>query len=165
MMTPAHTLANRLHRRANRRAAPAEYLEATSLVRVRFNEVDALHLVWHGHYANYFEEARRALGRRLGIDYPVFIAQRIAIPVIHLEVNYFAPARLPDTLAVSVRLFKSESARLDMEYEIRREGESSLLATGRTSQVFTTPEGELILNWPPFMLERLKDWEPLWKRP
>lgn len=132
-------------------------------MRVRFNEVDTLRIVWHGHYVNYFEDARRALGRRLGIDYPAFIDQHIAIPVIYLEVNFLAPARLTDTLAVTARLFKSDSARLDFDYQIRREGESTLLATGRTSQVFTTPSGELILNWPSFMIERLKTWEPLWK--
>ena len=65
----------------------------------------------------------------------------------------------------TTRLLKSESARLDFDYEIRRESEAALLATGSTSQVFTTPTGELILNWPLFMLERLTSWESLWKQP
>jgi acyl-CoA thioester hydrolase len=151
--------------RAIRRAAPRPFIEETTTLRVRFNEVDALHVVWHGHYINYFEEARRALGRRLGIDYPAFIERRIAIPVIHLELDFLAPARLPDTLEVTARLLKSESARLDFDYEIRRAGEGALLAAGCTSQVFTTPTGELILNWPPFLLDLLKTWEPLWKLP
>lgn len=151
--------------RTIRRSTPRAFIEDQSTVRVRFNEVDALHIVWHGHYVNYFEEGRRAFGRRLGIDYPTFIEQRIAIPVIHLEVNFLAPAKLSDTLIVTTRLLKSESARLDFDYEIRREGETALLATGSTSQVFTTPAGELILNWPSFMLERLKSWESLWQLP
>jgi len=151
------------NRRANRREGPCPFIEETTQIHVRFNEVDTLRIVWHGHYVNYFEEARRALGQRLGIDYPVFIERQIAIPVIYLEVNFLAPARLQDTLAVTARLFKSESARLDFEYQIRRAGETTLLATGRTSQVFTTPAGELILNWPPFMNELIKSWEPLWK--
>jgi acyl-CoA thioester hydrolase len=161
MIPPDHSTRSR----TIRRAAPRPFIEETTIVRVRFNEVDALHIVWHGHYVNYFEEARRAFGRRLGIDYPTFIEKRIAVPVIHLELNFLAPARLPDTLEVTARLLKSDSARLDFDYEIRREGESTLLATGSTSQVFTTPAGELILNWPPFMLERIKEWEPLWKLP
>lgn len=132
---------------------------------VRFNEVDALHVVWHGHYANYFEEARRAFGGRYGVDYTTFIEHHLAVPVIHLHVDYFAPARLSDTLEVTARLFKSDAARLDFEYEVRRKGAAALLATGGTSQVFTTPAGELLLTWPKFMLERLTAWEPLWKLP
>ena len=150
--------------RAARLDSPRAFIEDQTTVLVRFNEVDALHIVWHGHYVNYFEEGRRAFGRRLGIDYPAFIDQRIAVPVIHLEVNFLAPAKLSDTLAITTRLLKSDSARLDFNYEIHRAG-GPLLATGATSQVFTTPAGELILNWPPFMLERLQAWESLWKLP
>ena len=157
--------ANPSRPRAARRDAGRPFIEETTNLRVRFNEVDTLRIVWHGHYVNYFEEARRALGRRLGVDYPVFMEQYVAVPVIHLELNFFAPAKMSDTLKVTARLFKPASARLDYGYEIRREGESALLATGSTSQVFTTPAGELILNWPPFMLEKLKAWEALWKQP
>lgn len=151
---------NSVRSRAIRRNEPRAFIEDQTTVLVRFNEVDALQIVWHGHYVNYFEEGRRAFGRRLGIDYPAFIEQHIAIPVIHLEVNFLAPARLSDTLVVTTRLLKSESARLDFDYEIRRTADATLLATGSTSQVFTTPAGELILNWPPFMLERLKTGKP-----
>jgi acyl-CoA thioester hydrolase len=161
-MTPA---ANSARSRAIRRAAPRPFIEEATTVRVRFNEVDALHIVWHGHYVNYFEEGRRAFGRRLGIDYTTFIEKHIAVPVIRLEVNFLAPANLADTLVVVTRLLKSESARLDFDYEVRREADHTLLATGSTSQVFTTPAGELILNWPPFMLERLQTWETLWQMP
>jgi acyl-CoA thioester hydrolase len=156
---------NSARSRVIRRTVPRAFIEDQTTILVRFNEVDALHIVWHGHYVNYFEEGRRAFGRRLGIDYPAFIEQHIAIPVIHLEVNFLAPAKLPDTLTVTTRLLKSDSARLDFDYEVRRETDGALLATGSTSQVFTTPAGELILNWPPFMLERLKTWEALWKQP
>jgi acyl-CoA thioester hydrolase len=157
------------HRRAAARAsAPAAarpYLEEKTTVRVRFNEVDTLRIVWHGHYANYFEEARRAFGRRYGVDYTTFIEHHTGVPVIHLSIDYLVPARLADVLEVTARLLKSESARLDFEYEIRRESDGALLATGSTSQVFTTPAGELLLTWPKFMLERLQAWEALWTMP
>ena len=156
---------NSVRSRAIRRSAPRPYLEEKTSLPVRFNEVDALHIVWHGHYANYFEEARRAFGRRYGVDYTTFIEHHVVVPVIHLHVDYLTPAQLPDLLKVSARLFKSKSARLDFDYEVRRGSDGALLATGNTSQVFTTPAGELILNWPAFMLERLKAWEPLWTLP
>ncbi len=141
------------------------YLEETTTVRVRFNEVDVLRIVWHGHYANYFEEARRAFGRRYGVDYTVFIDHNIAVPVVQLHLDYYTPARVSDVLEVRARLLKSEAAKLNFVYEVRREGEEKLLCSGSTVQVFTTPQGELLLTWPKFMLERLKAWEPLWITP
>ena len=45
------------------------FLEAEGSVRVRFQEVDALQVVWHGHYLGYFEEGRHAFGRAHGFEY------------------------------------------------------------------------------------------------
>ena len=36
---------------------------------VRFNETDALGIVWHGNYITYFEDGREAFGREHGISY------------------------------------------------------------------------------------------------
>ena len=147
------------------RATARLYLEHTTTLRVRFHEVDSLRVVWHGHYATYFEEGRRAFGREYGLDYPVFMEHGVAAPVVHLHVDYLAPARLADVLRITARLFKSESAKLEFEFEIRREGADSLLASGHSLQVFTTPAGELLLQWPPLMIERYHHWETLWKHP
>lgn len=38
-------------------------------IRVRFSEVDAMQVVWHGEYVRYFEDGREAFGRRYGIGY------------------------------------------------------------------------------------------------
>jgi acyl-CoA thioester hydrolase len=146
-------------------SAPRPFLEEETLVRVRFNEVDAMRVVWHGHYVGYLEEARRAFGRRYGVDYPVMFEHHTPAPVVQLHLDYYAPARMSDMLEVTARLFKSESAKLEFEYEIRRQGETTLLAAGSSVQVFTNTAGELLLNWPPYMVELLKQWEPLWKKP
>jgi acyl-CoA thioester hydrolase len=140
------------------------FIEHRALLRVRFNEVDAMQVVWHGHYANYFEEGRRAFGRQHGLDYTVFFEQNVAAPVVRLEIDYVAPARMADELEITARLFKTEAAKLEFEYEVRRVGGMKLLARGRSAQVFTTLHGELLLTWPAFMAERLRAWEPLWRQ-
>ena len=147
------------------RPAPRPYIEEACLIRVRFHEVDSMGVVWHGHYVAYAEEARRALGRRYGVDYATFFAHDTPAPVAQLHLDYLAPARLGDTLEVSARLFKSDAAKLELEYEVRRQSDHELLAAGSSLQVFTTREGELMLSLPPFMLERYRIWESLWIPP
>ncbi len=94
------------------------------------------------------------------------VAKGIGAHVVAVTANRDSPiARLADTLEVTARMFKTDAARLEFEYEIRREGDGTLLANGSTVQVFTNLQGELLLTWPPFMLERLKAWEPLWIQP
>lgn len=149
----------------NAPSVPRPFLEEKTLIRVRFNEVDAMRVVWHGYYVGYFEEARRAFGRRYGVDYTVMFEHNTPAPVVQLRVDYYAPARMSDVLEVTARLFKSEGAKLEFEYEIHRQGDTTLLAVGSSVQVFTNTAGELLLTWPPYMVELLKQWEPLWKQP
>lgn len=145
--------------------APGPYLEESCLLPIRFHEVDSMRVVWHGHYVTYLEEARRALGRRYGIDYTTFFAHNTPAPVAQLEVDYLVPARLGDTLCATARLFRCEAAKLEFEYEIRRASDRVLLVAGRSLQVFTSVEGELLLTLPPFMVERYRAWEKLWIEP
>ena len=142
--------------------ADRPYLEETTALRVRFHEVDSLGIVWHGHYVSYFEEARRAFGRRYGIDYPVFREHGIAAPVVSLWLDYKLPARMDDVLEVTARLYKNDAAKLEFAYEIACG--RKLLATGGSVQVFTKPDGELLLTSPPFLEELYRQWEALWIR-
>jgi acyl-CoA thioester hydrolase len=164
-MNPTSPAASRRRLAGFTRPAPQPYLEETCVIPIRFHEVDSMLVVWHGHYVTYIEEARRALGRRYGVDYSTFFAHHTPAPVAQLRLDYLAPARLADTLTVTARLFKSEAAKLEFEYEIRRESDRSLLAFGASLQVFTNPQGGLLLTMPPFMLERYRAWENQWIQP
>ena len=44
-------------------------LRASHPFDVRFSEVDAMQIVWHGAYPLYFEDAREAFGARYGLEY------------------------------------------------------------------------------------------------
>lgn len=124
-----------------------------------------MRIVWHGHYVSYFEDGRRAFGRRFGLDYPVFLENHIGAPVVSVWVDYLSPAMANDILDVETRLYKSEGAQLEFSYQIRRAGTGLVLATGGSKQVFTTLEGELLLTWPRLMLERYEVWKDLWVAP
>lgn len=117
------------------------FLEVSSPVRVRFQEVDSLRIVWHGHYLTYCEEGRLGLGGALGLGYDDLARAGLAVPLIHAEVDFHAPARFGDALSVRTRLYPVPGAQLQMRYRITR-GEA-LLATAFTVQAFTNLAGEL----------------------
>lgn len=137
---------------------PPRFLEATTEVRVRFQEVDGLRIVWHGHYITYFEEGRNAFGRRFQLDYQDVMREGYVVPLIHVSVDYLAPARFGDVLTVRTRLHPEDAARLTFTYRISN-AEGVKLATGRTVQAFTDTDGQLVLTRPPFyeaFLERVR---------
>ena len=108
------------------------YLEESTQVRVRFQEVDSLRIVWHGHYLTYFEEARIALGRKFGINYTDFVSAGLLTPVVHVSCDYVRPARFLDDLEVVGRVYRQDSAKLYYYFQVHRPIDNSLLATGQT---------------------------------
>lgn len=129
---------------------PADrYLEARARVRVRFHEVDALQVVWHGHYVTYLEEGRQAFGRAFGLRYEDIREQGFVVPLVHVALDYYAPARHDELLTVTTRLHPEAAARLTFTYQIAGD-DGRRLAIGRTVQAFTDLDGALVLKRPEF---------------
>ncbi len=119
---------------------------------VRFNEVDSLGIVWHGHYVTYFELGREAFGRELGITYLDVKKNGVVIPIVHYECDYKQSLKYGETAEIETRFINNPAAKLIFEYTITHK-QKGIIATGKTVQVFTDLEGELQLNPPPFFEE------------
>ncbi|MBP7678604.1 MAG: acyl-CoA thioesterase [Thermoanaerobaculia bacterium] len=115
---------------------------------VRFPEVDAYRVVWHGNYVLYCEVARNALCSAAGLTPAEALARGWRVPITRFEVKVRRPARLDDRLEVSCTLRSPETAKLEMDYEVRRLPDRLLLATAFTQQVLLNPADELLLTFP-----------------
>ena len=129
---------------------------------VRFPEVDAYGVVWHGHYLAYFEVARNALCAAAGLTPAEALAAGYKVPITRADLAVKHPARLDDALLVAATLRPPEMAKLVMDYEVRRLPLGELLATGTTEQVTLNPAGELLLGFPApvkKLVERILDYQ------
>lgn len=115
---------------------------------VRFPEVDSYGVVWHGHYVQYLELARNALCAAGGLSPARALQAGYKVPITRFSLELKRSARLEDRLEVAALLRPPETAKLVMEYVIRRLPERELLATGSTEQVILNPQGELLLTLP-----------------
>ena len=137
-----------MRRRGNRWGRPEpRYLAARTSVRVRFQEVDSLRVVWHGHYVLYLEHAREALTGKFGFTAARALEMGYRVPVTRMELRYRAPARPDQIIRVTARLRSPSVARFVMDYEVRSET-GDLLASAETEQVIVNREGELLLTMP-----------------
>ncbi len=125
------------------------YLEDHCELRVRFAEVDALRVVWHGHYVAYFEEGRTAFGRRYAFSYQDILQAGFVAPLVQLSLDYRRPARYDDLLQVRTRMHYDPAARIVFAYEIT-DSDGKVLVTGQSAQVFTDRDGNLLLTRPAF---------------
>ncbi len=69
-------------------------------ITVRFNEVDAYRVAWHGHYVAWMEIGRNALAGMFGLDAEQLEQLGYLGPVVSLEVKYLRPARFKDVITV-----------------------------------------------------------------
>lgn len=133
---------------ADGRPAPAPLTASATRV-VRFNEVDPLGVLWHGHYASYFEDARVAFGERHGLGYLAIHKAGFVTPVKRMLLDYEAPLRFSQECRITATLFWSDAARLNFEYAIE-DAEGRVTTRGCTVQLFVTLAGELSYAKPDF---------------
>ena len=63
-------------------------LQSFTEFKVKFNEVDALGIVWHGHYIRFFEDGREAFGEKHGLAYMDIYRNGFLAPVVNLHCDY-----------------------------------------------------------------------------
>lgn len=130
-------------------------------IKVRFSEVDAMHVAWHGSYVKYFEDAREAFGiEYAGLGYADYFRSDYVAPVVRLEIDYKQSLRCGDEAIVEIRYVDTHSAKIWFDYTIFRAADMEVMATGRTIQVFTTHAGEMQYACPQFYLDWKERWLP-----
>ena len=117
-------------------------MSETVRVQVRFSEVDAIRMVWHGNYVRYMEDAREAFGRKYGLEYMTIFNGGCVARMFDVRLRHHSVATVDDILTVKITFRPSRGAKLVFDYEIRRESDSALVLTASTVQLFTTREGE-----------------------
>jgi acyl-CoA thioester hydrolase len=108
--------------------------QASVNVLVPFHDVDVMEVVWHGHYAKYFEIARCALLDTIDYNYPQMRDSGYAWPVIDLRIRYIKPATFGKVITVNAAIAEWEN-RLKIDYLITDKHTGARFAKGHTIQV------------------------------
>lgn len=109
-------------------------LSHTIDVAPEFYDVDAMEIVWHGHYVKYLERARSALLGRLGYGYLEMRASGFAWPIVDMRLKYVAPAFFGQALKVKATIVEWET-RLRIEYLVTDAASGRKLNVAHTVQV------------------------------
>lgn len=91
-------------------------------VRVYYEDTDAAGIVYHASYLRFAERARTELLRGLGFDHRgLKEAEGVAFAVKRCAIDFRAPARLDDLLAVHTDVIAISGARLELEQRVCRD--------------------------------------------
>jgi len=125
-------------------------------LQVRFYEVDAYGVVWHGHYIGWFEVGRNDLTDQFQIGPSQLKEKDLLAPVVEMNCQFKLPATFGDLLVIQTTMERTEVAKWVFHYRILHQGNGTVLVTGSTTHVLTDLNGNLLYRVPPEILERIE---------
>ncbi|MDP2970828.1 MAG: thioesterase family protein [Deltaproteobacteria bacterium] len=128
-----------------------------TMIQVRFYEVDAYSVVWHGHYVGWFEVGRNELTEKFDMGPLQLKEKNLLAPVVELNCEYKFPATYGESLLIRTTMERTEVAKLIFHYRVLSQGNGKVLATGSTTHVLTDLNGNLLYRVPPDILERIEE--------
>ena len=124
-------------------------------IEIPFHDIDMMEVVWHGHYAKYFEIARCALLEKINYNYLQMRDSGYSWPVIDLRIRYIKPAVFGQIITVSAGIVEWEN-RLKLDYLIVNKYTGSRLTKGYSIQVAVDRQtGEMCFESPVILFEKL----------
>lgn len=124
-------------------------------IEVPFFDVDLMEIVWHGHYAKYFEMARCALLDKIDYGYMKMRASGYSWPVIDLRIRYARPVKFSQKIRVQAQIVEWQH-RLKITYQIIDKESGIRLTRGYTTQVaINMVNNEMCFESPPILWQKL----------
>jgi acyl-CoA thioester hydrolase len=109
--------------------------------RVRYPETDAMGVVHHSRFFQYFEMGRVELLRASGVSYAEIEMAGVFFVIVKVECRYKSPARYDDQLTLQTRVARITHVRIDHEYTLKRG--TTLIAEGSTTIACVDRQGVL----------------------
>lgn len=131
-------------------------LEAEITVRAPFYDIDPMHVVWHGNYVRYLEDARCALLAHIGYNYKEMYESGFSWPIVDMRIKYVRPVRLSQKVRIVAKLKEFEH-RLKIEYRVLDEETGTVLTKAYTIQVAVSLENdEMQFESPAALTDRVR---------
>jgi acyl-CoA thioester hydrolase len=121
----------------------------------QFYDLDPMSVVWHGHYARFFEQVRCRLLDKIGYSYREMETSGYLWPIVEMNVKYVASLHFPQKFAATATLLEYEN-RIRIGY-VLKDASGKVLTKATTTQVAVKIDtGELQLISPAILIEKVK---------
>ncbi|HBA89779.1 MAG TPA: tol-pal system-associated acyl-CoA thioesterase [Geobacter sp.] len=109
-------------------------------VRIYYEDTDAGGVVYHANYISYMERARTEFLRGHGLSVREMHDMGIIFPVVAIEANFKAPARLDDLLEVQTQIVALKNSSFTAAQQVIRKEDGKLLVEAKVTLVCVSPE-------------------------
>jgi acyl-CoA thioester hydrolase len=105
-------------------------------IRVRYSEAGRQGYAHHANYFNWFDEALEELVKQCGMSYKDIEDLGYFLAPVTDTCKYFHPASYNDELNIRLTVSDVSSIKVKFNYEILREKDAKIIATGHSTHVF-----------------------------
>jgi len=124
-------------------------------IRIHYALTDQMGVVYHGHYAEFFEIGRVEAFRQIGCLYKDIEAMGVIMPVVEIGSRFLRPAKYDDMITVKTFLKElPENHKVIFYSEIFNE-QGELLTTGNVTLYFIESKTMKRCNMPVELKEKL----------
>ena len=125
-------------------------------IRIHYALTDQMGVVYHGHYAQFYEIGRAEWLRDLNYSYKDIEALGVIMPVVDIHSRFLRPARYEDLITVKTTLNELPlHHKITFHHEIYNEG-GELLNTGDVTLYFMQAKEMKRCEMPEVMKKRLE---------
>lgn len=124
-------------------------MTAETMLRVRYQETDAMGVAHHAAYFAWFELGRSDLIRSAGRSYAEFEKEGLFLPVVEANARYHAPARYDEMLRLETSVLRLDRVRITFGYTLYGATEGEMRAEGATRHALIDRENRPV---------RIPDW-------
>ncbi|MBQ1612619.1 MAG: acyl-CoA thioesterase [Alphaproteobacteria bacterium] len=129
-------------------------------VKISFEDLDPMNIVWHGNYMRYMEQARCDMLDKLNYTYTDMRDDGYAYPVAKMNVKYIKPAEFGDILMIKSEIVSVEPS-LDIKYVVFNKKTGEKIFEASTMQIGIDTQTRKSIYTPPARLvqalERIKN--------
>ena len=130
-------------------------IQAETIVKVPFYDMDSMGVAWHGNYAKYLEVARCALMDQLDYNYVQMQESGYAWPIVNLNVKYIRPLFFNQEVKITTNLYEYENC-IKIKYLITDLKTGQKLAKADTMQIaINLTTGETCFVSPAIFLNKI----------
>ncbi len=120
----------------------------TLLLRVRYGECDAQHVVFNARYGDYADIAMNEFLRALVGGYDKLLAAGVDTQVVRLATDYRSPARFDDVLAITVETSSIGNTSFALTMQMALHPSGRIVATTTATYVMVTAKTHQKLRVP-----------------
>jgi len=111
--------------------------------RVIYGDTDQMGVVYYANYLLWFERGRSEWLRQIGLPYATIEQHGFHFPVSEVSCRYAQSAHYDDVVRIETGLAELGRASLSFDYQISREADRCILATGSTKHACIDRSGRV----------------------